>query len=91
MDCPSCDGGREYPGLQCERCSGTGKVAVPGSRTRVGMILRSRPFVHLWWQRPGDEWPWCRSCGVVKRRGGLITGCRGVVHIGLRSAAVSPP
>ena len=26
VDCPSCDGGREYPGHNCEGCLGTGKV-----------------------------------------------------------------
>jgi len=26
VDCPQCDGGREYPGHNCETCKGTGKV-----------------------------------------------------------------
>jgi hypothetical protein len=49
-----------------------------------------KPFVHLFFD-PSIRWkslkpgiPSCYLCGVVKRRDGVITGCRGVVRIALR-------
>ena len=37
VDCPSCDGGREYPKHNCEGCLGEGKVEWDRTQVRGGV------------------------------------------------------
>ncbi len=72
--------------LEKETIVSVAVVAIERYLRRIGALppLHPRPFVHLWWQRPHDAWPWCRVCGRVRVAGRMITGCTGNPGLSLR-------